>query len=142
MIAKVSLEDSFEVVVASSKKEGMEKVRRETPDLIILGYLEPRGTSFGFHKELRSDQATREVPLLVVDVSPDAHSQKGWKRDEGLQMEAHDYISRPVEPATLRKAVESILCRTGTKPLEIAEVLDRMVELLRRVDTIEKQLTR
>ena len=108
-----SLGDSFEVIYASSEGEGLEKARREIPDAIILGYLEPRGSSFELHKRLREGWITRHIPLLVVDVDSNEHAIKGWRRDEGLQMDADDYvaisredrssIAQLLEPARLRE---------------------------------------
>ena len=48
-----ALDSSFELICASTEKEGLDKAREENPDLILLGYLEPRGVSFQLHKKLR-----------------------------------------------------------------------------------------
>lgn len=136
-----ALDTSYEVSVASTKKEGLNKAKRETPHMVILGYLEPRGDAFEMHKELRETLVTKNIPLLVVDVSPGEHTRKGWRRDEGMQMDAEDYISRPVEPAELAKLVEEILEeRAAPKPLELREVVEQMERVLKRVDKIEKML--
>ncbi len=137
-----ALQACYEVILVSSSQEVLARVREEPPDLIIIGYLEPRGTSFALHKELRGESSTRDVPLLIIDVRPEEHSQKGWRREEGLQMEADDYISRPIEPAELRETVERILQRISKKPRELREVLEHMEGALRRIDRIEKMLVR
>lgn len=139
---KQTLEAFYEVITASGKEEGLTKARKEAPDLIIIGYLEPRGTSFTLHKELRGEPSTRDIPLLIIDVRPEEHSQKGWRREEGLQMEADDYISRPIEPAELKETVERILQRASKKPRELREVLEHMEGALRRINQIEKMLIR
>lgn len=139
---KQTLEAFYEVITASGKEEGLAKAQKEAPDLIIIGYLEPRGTSFAFHKELRGEPSTRDIPLLIIDVRPEEHSQKGWRREEGLQMEADDYITRPIESAELKETVEAILQRASKKPRELREVLEHMEGALRRIDRIEKMLLR
>lgn len=137
-----ALNSSYEVSIASTRKEGLDKAKRETPHMVILGYLEPRGDAFELHKELRETLATKNIPLLVVDVSPEEHSRKGWRRDEGMQMDAEDYISRPVEPAELAELVGEILERKELplKSIDLSYVVEQMERLLKRVDKVEKML--
>ena len=70
------------------------------------------------------------------------HLQKGWKRSEGVQMEADDYISQPVHPSDLRNTVERLLRSAGDKgkPVEMQEILAQMVGALARIDKIEQAL--
>lgn len=141
-LARSALEaSSYQVIVASDRKSGLEKTGREAPNLVIVGALEPRGDAFGLHKELRESPKTSAIPMLVVDVQPEAHSRKGWRRDEGMQMDAEDYVSRPIEPAELVKSVERILERAARrKPIDLSEVLERMEWILKRVEKIETSL--
>jgi len=138
--AKKAFADSFELLLASSLKQGLDKARKEHPDLIVVGYLEPRGTSFEVHRRLREGQPTKDIPLVVVDVRPEEHSRKGWNRDEGLHLDAEDYIARPVAPTELRETVDRVLQMVRTKPMEMIEVLECMEVILERIDKIEKML--
>lgn len=137
-----ALETSCEIVTATSAEEGLEKATRECPEAIILGYLEPRGTSFKLHKELRSNSITKSIPLLVVDVRPEEHSRKGWKRHEGLHMNADDYISRPVESDELMKALEGIIRRASAEPMGLKEASEYMEKALKRINKIEELLVK
>ena len=102
---------SYVLLTAYSRTEGFKKVRDENPNLILLGTTMPRGSAFELHKELKDDLQYRNIPMLVVDASPENHAQKGWRRDEGLMLDAEDYISRPVEPDLLLQRVEELLRR-------------------------------
>lgn len=141
-VAKKALDASFEVTFASSLGEGLGKASREALDLVVVGYLEPRGSSFRLHKELREGQMTKHIPMLVVDVRPEEHSRKGWRRDEGMQMDAEDYVSRPISAVELKEAVERILQRVHAKTMDLELVLGQMEKILRRIDKIEEQLVR
>ena len=50
-MARQALRDFYEVSIASTRREGLGKVRRESPSMVILGYLEPRGDAFRLHME-------------------------------------------------------------------------------------------
>jgi CheY-like chemotaxis protein len=138
--AKEALEGSYEVTAASSRKESLRKVRRECPDVIIIGFLEPKGDSFRFYKELKEDPTTANVPLIVVDVRSEDYFRKGWRRSERIQMDIEGYLTRPVEAAELREALAMVLRNAGPKSMELEEVLKQMEKLLKRVERIEKML--
>lgn len=137
-----ALNSSYEVSVASTRKEGLNKAKRETPHMVILGCLEPRGDAFQLHQELRESPVTKDIPLLVVDVRPEEHTRKGWRIQEGMQMDAEGYISRPIEPADLAQLVGEILERATPKSMELGYVLEQMERVLKRVDKIEKMLAK
>jgi len=143
-LARSSLENSsYRVVAASDREGGIGIARKESPVLIIVGALKPQGEAFRLYRELRNWRGTQNIPLLVVDVRPEEHWQKGWTRDEGTQMDAEDYISRPIEPVELVRSVERILERaTWRRRRDSSAVLDRMEEVLIRMDKLKALLVK
>ncbi len=113
------LKPRFQVLFASTEEEGLTKARLERPDAIVLGYLEPRGSSFRLHNRLRSGWITKHIPLVVVDLHIKSSPHRTWTRDEALQMDAEEYItisadgtqsiSRAIESAGLIDAIGSRL---------------------------------
>jgi len=143
-LAKIALEDSsYQVLTASNRREGLETARRDTPDMVIIGALEPHGDAFKLHREFRGNHRTHDMPMLVVDVRPEEHWQKGWRRSEGMDMDVEGYVSRPIEPGELVELVGGILERTAkAKSANSGMALDRMEELLKRVGQLEASLVR
>lgn len=84
---------SPEVVYASNQQEGLEKARKELPDMIVLGYIEPQGTAFELHRKLREGWITKNIPLLVVEPGSQDPSRRVLSMEEGFQIEADEYIS-------------------------------------------------
>jgi len=133
---------SYQVLTASDRKSGLEMAKKETPSLVIVGALQPRGDSFRLHKELRDSPGIQNIPMLVIDVRPEEHLHKGWSRREGMQMCAEDYMSRPIEPVDLVLTVKRILERTtSVRPVYSGEVLEWMEEALKRVEKLEESLS-
>ena len=133
----------YQVFTISDRKGGLEMARKETPDLVIVGALEPQGDAFKLNKELRDSPETGNIPTLIVDVRPQEHSQEGWRWHEGMQMNAEDYLTRPIEPAELVGAVKRILDRvTSQRPVDSSEILNRMEETLRRVEKLAISLAK
>jgi DNA-binding NarL/FixJ family response regulator len=102
------LSRSCEALVASSLEQA-QKIPSLEPDLVVLGTLAPSGQAFAFHKWLKKHPRYKEVPLIVVDAEPHEKQHKGWRRHEGLQMEAEDYVSKPIEPTSLVLRILKIL---------------------------------
>ena len=103
------LRTNFDICHANNPVTLLLKAEEEQPDLILLGYFEPRGESFNLHKELREHKRTGAIPILVIDVPPRDHLRKGWNRVEGLQMDAEGYLSRPLDPVALNAEIKRIL---------------------------------
>ena len=124
--ARESLDsNSYDVSFTSSGDEGLDKAKKDTPDAIILGYMEPRGEAFKLHSELREGWLTKNIPLLVVDIDSDQHASKGWRKEEGMVMDADNYVAisgndsipvtRLLEPVRIRERVNSRLRQRANK---------------------------
>jgi len=100
---------SWELCLASEKEEGIRKAVSESPDLIIVGYLEPQGEAFQLHRYLKEHAETRDIPQVVIDVMPQERLSKGWQTNEGLNMEAEDYLCQPITPSEFAGIVNGIL---------------------------------
>jgi len=140
--ARQALGAQYQFSIASSRSEGLDKAYKEAPDMIIIGYTEPRGDSFRLHQELKKNHRTSHTPLLIVDVCPAEHCRKGWRGEEGKQMHAEDYIARPLEPAELAELAAEILEKATPKPMEMDDILEQMEKVLKRIEKIEKLLVR
>ena len=84
---------SIEVVHAPDEQQGLEKARKDMPDIIALGYIEPRGSAFRLHRQLKEGWITKNIPLLIIDVNPRDPSRRVLSMEEGLQIEADEFIA-------------------------------------------------
>jgi DNA-binding response OmpR family regulator len=130
--AEQALAAVYEVLVVSAREACLALARAESPDLIVVGCLEPRGEAFALCRQLREEPATREIPILVVDVCARDHARKGWTRSEGLQMETEGYVARPLTAAALRAEVEAILARSRFRKESWREALDETERRLKK----------
>jgi CheY-like chemotaxis protein len=59
----------YQVTTANDGEEALESIRAVTPDLILLDLLMPRVTGLEVLRTLRSDERTRDLPVLVLSNS-------------------------------------------------------------------------
>jgi len=91
----------WRILTASNRPQAEDVARHEKPDLIILGTIVPRGDAFRLHQWFKQSPDFKEVPLIVVDAAPEKRVAKGWRTDEGLKLEAEQYLSKPVEASSI-----------------------------------------
>ena len=131
------LGNCFNLIFADNVNEALDAARKNKPDAIVLGYLEPTGTSFELHLKLRKDKVTGDIPILVVDVRPEEHSRKGWTRQQGKHMKANDYISKPVALKELKEIIERLISENSAENREPSKYLEGV---LQQIKTIENSL--
>ena len=98
--------DGREVLTAQRGDEAIKTAQRECPDLITLDIMLPDMDGFAVLEELKSNPATRKIPVVVVSVLPD--------RGECLRLGAVDYVTKPIDEGQLLHAVRKVLARRGT----------------------------
>ena len=102
---------SWEPVFAADRGEAVKKLLTEDPEVIVLGFLQPQGESFRVHRHLKENPETAQIPQIVIDASPEERAIKGWRKGDGLLMEAEEYLWQPVAPEELAGVVGRILAR-------------------------------
>lgn len=101
----------FEVLTATNKKEAEERLREENPNFIILGTITPRGDAYHLHRFIREHPKFKDVPLIIIDAPLERRLTEGWSIDEGVLMDADDYVTKPVEPSALLPRINALFER-------------------------------
>lgn len=104
------LAHSNQVICTSSKAEAQDKMS-EQPDVVVVGTIGPAGEAFSLHKWLKSHPRYKDTPLLVLDARHEERYEKGWRKFEGMQLEADDFITKPIEPSLLVPRIQTLLER-------------------------------
>ncbi len=67
-VTQVSLETvaGWEILTASSGREGVAKARVEQPDAILLDVMMPEMDGLATYQQLQADPATRHIPVITL----------------------------------------------------------------------------
>ncbi|HDD24687.1 MAG TPA: response regulator [Chloroflexi bacterium] len=99
----------YEVIVAYDGDEGLAKVKEEQPDLILLDIIMP--TQDGFHvcEKLKSDPDLWHIPVIMLTSLSQQISQTTYSLQDGMMLEADDFIDKPVRPQELLARIARLL---------------------------------
>jgi len=61
--------EGYEIKVARDGVEGLEKMREEKPDLILLDIVMPKMGGFEVMEEMQKDPALEKIPVIVISNS-------------------------------------------------------------------------
>ncbi|NIO69722.1 MAG: response regulator [Anaerolineae bacterium] len=95
----------FEVLGAVGGKEGLEVIRREMPDLILLDLMMPEVDGWEVFRQMRADEQLKDIPVIVV-------TAKAQSIDKVLGLhiaKVDDYVTKPFGPQELLKSVNKVL---------------------------------
>jgi putative two-component system response regulator len=107
----------YEVLSASDGEEALQTVVRDRPDLVLLDVNMPGIDGIEVCRRLKSDPATRLIPIVLVTTLTDSED-----RVRGIEAGADDFISKPPVIAELEARVRSLLrLKTYTDELDSAE---------------------
>ena len=101
----------YEVERALQTDLALNMMRDQLPSLLILDWMLPGKSGVQFAKELRANERTRSLPILMLTAKSD-ESDKVLGLDSG----ADDYVTKPFSPKELVARVKAILRRQT--PLE------------------------
>ena len=96
----------YEVVEARDGEEALALALERVPALAVLDVMMPKLDGYEVTRRLRSDEATRRVPVILLTARvQDADVARGFEAG------ADDYLRKPFSPQELRARVQAILDR-------------------------------
>jgi len=96
---------NYEVIGAGGGREGLDAVRRELPDAVLLDLMMPDMDGWEVFQQLKADETTSNIPVIVV-------TAKAQNIDKVLGLhiaKVDDYISKPFAPKELLDSLEQVL---------------------------------
>lgn len=95
--------EGYEVLQAENGLAALQKVRDDTPDLVVLDVMMPDMDGFETLERIREVSA---VPVIMLTVKGDEED-----RVRGLDLGADDYVTKPFSPRELSSRIRAVLRR-------------------------------
>jgi OmpR family response regulator RpaB len=105
----------LELDAASLPSEGLKRIEKTNPDLVILDIMLPEMDGFEVCRTIRKQSS---LPILMLTARGEV-----MDRVVGLELGADDYLAKPFEPRELVARVQNILKRSRSQPNRLQEIV-------------------
>ena len=108
---KTALESrpDYQVVSAIDGVFALSTARAERPDLLILDVIMPFEDGFTTARELKADPELNKIPVIMLTSFSQRKGETDISVAQGMELEAEDYIEKPVSPQELLRRVDRLL---------------------------------
>lgn len=101
---KQTFEVDYRISLAENGEEGLQKAKKELPNLIISDVMMPKMDGITFCGKVKTDLEISHIPIILLT----ARTASLFKI-EGLKIGADDYVTKPFNPEELRLRVRNII---------------------------------
>lgn len=109
-IVQANLEkEGFEVELAYDGIEGLEKVKTNPPDAIVLDVMMPEKDGYAVCKELKNDDKYKDIPILMLTAVASHVTSTRYSHYDGMSMEADDYLAKPASAEQITESIKWLL---------------------------------
>jgi DNA-binding response OmpR family regulator len=100
--------EGYDVIPALDGREALERLRDDNFDLVVLDVMLPGRDGLALSRSIRSRSS---LPIILL-------TARGEEADRivGLELGAHDYVTKPFSPRELAARVRALLRRASTQP--------------------------
>jgi len=93
----------YQIMTASNGEEGVQKIRKEKPDLILLDIMMPDKNGYMVADEVKNDPATSDIPILALTSVVEVFGPPPFP------FKVHEYLQKTIKPAELIETVNKYL---------------------------------
>jgi DNA-binding response OmpR family regulator len=121
LLKMVFVQKNHHVIIAEDGETAIEKVSRESPDLIISDVAMPGIDGFEFYSRLQKNSKTAGIPFIFVSGRKEPAEQL-----KGLRMGAAEYVTKPFDLKTLYQTVENVFVKAEKQKIDFGGNLESM----------------
>jgi len=101
--------EGFEVEIAYNGVEGLEKVRSNPPDAIVLDVMMPEMDGYKVCRELKADEKYADIPVVLLTAVASHVTSTRYSHQDGMSTEADDYIAKPASAEEITESIKRLL---------------------------------
>ena len=101
--------EGFDVEVAYDGDEGLEKVKANPPDAIVLDVMMPGKDGYQVCSELKADEQYAEIPVILLTAVASHVTSTRYSHADGMSTEADDYLAKPASAEQITESIKGLL---------------------------------
>ena len=128
--------EAYRVDVADTGDKALKMARENLPSLLVLDLMLPGINGLEICRLLKRDPKTRDIPILMLTARAAEEN-----RIKGLELGAHDYVTKPFSPRELVLRIKNLLRLTEKSPdgVKIIEAGPFRLDTVRHQATVDGQ---
>jgi len=148
---------NFEVLEAKDGIEGLNLIRQERPNLIMLDFLLPKKSGWEVFQEIQTHSDLQTIPLVLMSGRKEEVTEKITE-----PFEYFSFVEKPFEKKQLVDAIKEAMSKAKNRPVtapppepsssatadssstsaaEIAALNEKMAKMQAEIDGLKKQLS-
>ncbi|MDP2940069.1 MAG: response regulator [Candidatus Omnitrophota bacterium] len=105
VLSKKISQEGYDVVTAEDGKEALDKIYKDSPDVILLDIRMPKMDGFAVLKELRENPKSKKwQPVIIISAVDDLENIK-----KGYNLEADYYLTKPCNFEAILNGIKIML---------------------------------
>jgi DNA-binding response OmpR family regulator len=104
IIKNILEERQYSVCSAYDGKSGLEMIKKENPDLVLLDIVMPELDGRDLLLELKKINSTKDIPVIMFTVR-----NEPFEIDYGIELGADDYLPKPCDIPVLIRHIDKVL---------------------------------
>jgi two-component system, OmpR family, response regulator VicR len=105
LISLILKAQNVQVEGANSGREGLESIRKNPPDAVLLDIMMPEMDGWEVYRLIREDETLKKIPVIIVTARNSSFEEIIARERAGVD----DYITKPFVPNDLRKSLSKVL---------------------------------
>ncbi len=98
----------FEVLGALGGEQGLETIKQEKPDLVLLDLVMPGMSGWEVYKKMQADDDMAQIPVIIVSASSrELQLESKWQSMSSVV----DYIAKPFAPRILVERIKRVFAQ-------------------------------
>jgi adenylate cyclase len=122
LLADVLGARGYEVVTAVNGAEGLERIEKDSPDLVLLDVMMPGMSGYDVCRKIRANPATTMLPVVMVTALDPSQ-----ERVKGIEAGADDFLTKPIHQPEILARVRSLL--------RVKSLYDQLTDLNRTLES-------
>ncbi len=101
--------EGFDVDVAYNGMEGLEKIKQNPPDAVVLDVMMPEMDGYEVCAQMKKDERFADIAILMLTAVADHVTSTRYSHFDGMSMEADDYLAKPASADEITDSLKSLL---------------------------------
>lgn len=152
MVRDMLPKGNFEVLEAKDGVQGLNLIRQEHPNLIMLDFLLPRLSGWEVYQQIQTSHELQSIPLVLMSGRKEEVTEK-------LQepFEFFEFVQKPFDQKELIEAIKSAMAKAKRRPApvpvipppsdggagsgDIQALHDKIAKMQTEIDSLKKQMS-